>query len=74
MKPPKMTEREIDRHCARVYLREARRRAGTWFAPVLLQWARNARNRSHGHASPAKQLSLNLGAAGRHKREEQTAG
>lgn len=50
MKRRLTSEREIKRHCARVYLAEARRRRGTWFAPVLLQWAKNAgrpRNPSH---------------------------
>lgn len=49
MKRAKPSEREIARHCARVYLFEARRRRGNWFAAVLLQWARNARNRSNAY-------------------------
>lgn len=47
MKRRPTSERDINRHCARVYLAEARRRRGTWFAPVLLQWAKNARRRSN---------------------------
>lgn len=42
-----MTEREIQRMCARVYLQEARRRRGQPFAATLLQWAKNARNRGN---------------------------
>lgn len=42
-----MTEREIQRMCARTYLTEARRRQGQPFAATLLQWAKNARNRSN---------------------------
>lgn len=43
------TEREIQRHCARVYLAEARRRRerDPRFAAALLGWAINARNRSN---------------------------
>jgi hypothetical protein len=33
--------------CARVYLQEARRRRGQAFATTLLQWAKDARNRSN---------------------------
>jgi len=42
------------RHCARVYLAEARRRKerDPRFAATLLQWAKNARNRSNAIASP----------------------
>lgn len=47
MKRARPTEREINRHCARVYLAEARRRRGQSFACVLLQWAKNARRRSN---------------------------
>lgn len=41
------SERDVQRHIARVYLAEARRRKGQDFAATLLQWAKNARNRSN---------------------------
>lgn len=44
-----MSEREIQRMCARVYIQEARRRRGQAFAVTLLQWAKNARNRSNSY-------------------------
>lgn len=47
MKRPSPTERDINRHCARVYLAEARRRRGQSFAATLLQWAKHARRRSN---------------------------
>lgn len=53
MKAPKMSEREMARMCARVYLREARRRQGQDFAATLLQWAKNARNGSNQLRPPA---------------------
>lgn len=42
------TEREINLHCARVYLREAtaRRERSPAFSATLLQWAANARRRA----------------------------
>lgn len=61
-KRAKPSEREIERHCARVYLAEARRRRGQSFAGVLLQWARNARNRSNAHRPAQGDL---FGAVGR---------
>lgn len=54
-----MTEREINRLCARTYLTEARRRQGTEFAATLLQWAKNARRRSNEcRATPPAQGDL----------------
>lgn len=47
-----MTQREIERMCARTYLTEARRRQGTAFAATLLQWAKNARRRSNEWRAP----------------------
>lgn len=45
-----MTEIVVDRagliHCAKVYLNEARRRRGTPFAHVLIEWAGNCRRRA----------------------------
>lgn len=42
----KFSEYEIQRHCAKVYLAEARRRRGQSFAATLIQWAKNAKRRS----------------------------
>lgn len=36
----------IELHCARVYIAEARRRRGQKFAVTLLLWAANARRRA----------------------------
>jgi hypothetical protein len=43
-----MTDREINLHCARVYLREARVRRSSHpqFSATLIQWAGNARRRA----------------------------
>jgi hypothetical protein len=43
-----LSEREINLHCARVYLREAqaRRTSNPGFASTLLEWAGNARRRA----------------------------
>lgn len=62
MKHPKPTEREIARHCARVYLAEARRRRDRdpSFAATLLQWARNARNRSNERRATQGDLFLSF--------------
>lgn len=40
------SEYEIQRHCAKVYIAEARRRRGQSFAATLIQWAKNAKRRS----------------------------
>jgi hypothetical protein len=53
-----MTEREIERMCARAYLNEARRRRGQAFAATLLQWARNARNRSNAWKPAQGELAI----------------
>ena len=52
MKQAKPTERDLQRHCARVYLVEARRRRerDPTHAATLLRWARAARNRSNAVA------------------------
>lgn len=54
MSTERLSPRDMARHCARVYLAEARRRRPTdpSFAATLLQWAKNARNRSNADASP----------------------
>lgn len=54
MSAPKLNERDFQRFAARVYLTEARRRKDRdpAFAATLLQWAKNARNRSNADTSP----------------------
>lgn len=52
MSAPRPSERDVQRHIARVYLAEARRRKGQDFAATLLQWAKNARNRSNAIKPP----------------------
>lgn len=52
MKP--LPEREMLRHTARVFLTEARGRKGSEFSQTLIQWACNARRKSHKHPAPAQ--------------------
>jgi hypothetical protein len=49
MRHSRLSEREFQRYAARVYLTEARRRQVSQpeFSRELLQWAKNARNRSN---------------------------
>ncbi len=49
-----LSEREIQLHCARVYIAEAKRRRGTQFAKTLLIWAANARRRAGEKEKPAQ--------------------
>jgi hypothetical protein len=53
----------IELHCARVYLAEARRRRGQKFAITLLLWAANARKRAANEPKQRDLFSANVGEA-----------
>lgn len=52
--------REVQLHCAKVYLAEARRRRGQPFAATLLEWAKNCRRRARQYGERDKPAQLDM--------------
>lgn len=52
--------REMDIHCAKVYLTEAKRRRSGTFHAVLLKWAAKCRKRAFDYVSENKIQQLEL--------------